>query len=122
LFKYSFTRILENVLHNFVNVAKLRLLHSVETKNAYKILMGGSLIDKDLFENLSTILYVNRVRDRWNWLKIVFRDEVQWRTEGGVGVFNPPPNFRSFDKAEPNSQFRGKYIRNCLVFLFHHPN
>jgi hypothetical protein len=33
-----------------------------------------------------------------------------------------PLKFRSFDKAEPNSQFRGKYINNCLVFLFHHPN
>jgi hypothetical protein len=39
------------------------------------------------------------------------------------GGFNPPPpKFRSFDKAEPNSQFRGKYIRNCSVFLFHHPS
>jgi hypothetical protein len=28
---------------------------------------------------------------------------------GGVGGFkHPPPKFRSFDKAEPNSQFRGK--------------
>ena len=27
----------------------------------------------------------------------------------------PPPKFRSFDKAEPNSQFRGKYIRNNLT-------
>jgi hypothetical protein len=33
-----------------------------------------------------------------------------WRTEGGLGV--KPPKFRSFDQAEPNSQFRGKYIRN----------
>jgi hypothetical protein len=33
---------------------------------------------------------------------------------GGVWVFNPP-KFRSFDKAEPNSQFRGKYIRNNLT-------
>jgi hypothetical protein len=42
---------------------------------------------------------------------------------GGVwGGFKPSPKFRSFDKAEPNSLFRGKYIRNCLVFLFHHPN
>jgi hypothetical protein len=42
----------------------------------------------------------------------------------GFGGVNPPPppKFRSFDKAEPNSQFRGKYIRNCLVFVFHHPN
>jgi hypothetical protein len=30
---------------------------------------------------------------------------------GGVwGVQTPPKLFRSFDKAEPNSQFRGKYI------------
>jgi hypothetical protein len=36
----------------------------------------------------------------------------QWRTEGG-GVWggSTPPKFRRFDKAEPNSQFRGKYIR-----------
>jgi hypothetical protein len=38
------------------------------------------------------------------------------------GGSTPPPKFRSFVKAQPNSQFRGKYIRNCLVFLFHHPN
>jgi hypothetical protein len=35
---------------------------------------------------------------------------------GGLGWFNPPsPKFRSFDKAEPNSQFRGKYIHNNLI-------
>ena len=39
----------------------------------------------------------------------------QWRTEGGFRVFKPHPKFRSFDKAEPNSQFRGKYIRNNLT-------
>jgi hypothetical protein len=44
----------------------------------------------------------------------------QWRTRGGG--FKPPPKFRSFENAQPNSQFRGKYIRNCLVFLLHHPN
>jgi hypothetical protein len=27
----------------------------------------------------------------------------------------PPPKFRSFDKAKPNSQFHGKYIRNNLI-------
>jgi hypothetical protein len=31
------------------------------------------------------------------------------------GVLNPPPTFRSFDKAVPNSYFRGKYIRNNLL-------
>jgi hypothetical protein len=42
---------------------------------------------------------------------------------GGFGGFKPPPpKFRSFEKAEPNSLFRGKYVRNRLVFLFHHPN
>jgi hypothetical protein len=34
----------------------------------------------------------------------------------------PPPEIPKFEKAEPNSQFRGKYIRNRLVFLFHDPN
>jgi hypothetical protein len=32
------------------------------------------------------------------------------------GVQIPPPKFRSFDKAEPNSQFRGKYIINSLKY------
>jgi hypothetical protein len=32
----------------------------------------------------------------------------------GVGS-TPPTNFRSFDKAEPNSVFRGKYIRNNII-------
>jgi hypothetical protein len=41
---------------------------------------------------------------------------LQWRTEGGSGVQPPsPPKFRSFDKAEPNSQFLGKYIRYNLI-------
>jgi hypothetical protein len=35
---------------------------------------------------------------------------------GGLGVSNPTPlKFRSFDKAEPNSQFRGKYIPNNII-------
>jgi hypothetical protein len=42
----------------------------------------------------------------------------EWRTEGG-GVWRvqtpSPPKFRSFDKAEPNSQFRGKRIHNNLI-------
>ena len=40
---------------------------------------------------------------------------------GGFGVFKPPPpspKFRSFDKAEPNSQFRGKYIHNNLTRIW----
>jgi hypothetical protein len=39
----------------------------------------------------------------------------QWRTEGGLGISTPPPKFRNFDKAEPNSQFHGKYNRNNLI-------
>jgi hypothetical protein len=37
----------------------------------------------------------------------------------GEGVWGvkplPPSKFRSFAKAEPNSQFRGIYIRNNLI-------
>jgi hypothetical protein len=34
------------------------------------------------------------------------------------GSTPPPPQFRSFDKAESNSQFHGKYIRNNLITHF----
>jgi hypothetical protein len=37
----------------------------------------------------------------------------QWRTEGGFAPHSP--KFLSFDKAEPNSQFRGKFDHNNLV-------
>jgi hypothetical protein len=37
----------------------------------------------------------------------------QWCTEGFQTPL--PPKFRNFDKAEPNSPFRGKYIRNNLT-------
>jgi hypothetical protein len=51
-----------------------------------------------------------------------YLEREQWPTEGeGLGG-QPPSKFRSFSKAEPNSRVRGKYICNCLVFLFHHPN
>ena len=41
----------------------------------------------------------------------------QWRTEGGGwGGQTPPPEIRSFDKAEPDCKLSGK----CFVFLFQH--
>jgi hypothetical protein len=34
-------------------------------------------------------------------------------------VFNPPhPKLQSFDKAEPNSHFRGMYIRSNLIRIW----
>jgi hypothetical protein len=40
----------------------------------------------------------------------------QWRTEkGGWGGWNLPPKFKRFDKAEPNSHFRGIYIHNNVI-------
>jgi hypothetical protein len=51
------------------------------------------------------------------YVKIKKGRERQLRTERGVGGSNQPPTpkFRSFGKAEPNSQFRGIYIRNNLI-------
>jgi hypothetical protein len=38
---------------------------------------------------------------------------------GWFGGFNPPSaKFRSFDEAEPNSQFHGKYIRKNLIRIW----
>jgi hypothetical protein len=37
------------------------------------------------------------------------------RGEGFGGLKSPSPKFRSFDKAQPNSQFCGKCIRNNLI-------
>jgi hypothetical protein len=35
------------------------------------------------------------------------------------GEFNPSfPKFRRFDKAEPNSLFRGKYMRNNVIRIW----
>ena len=45
-------------------------------------------------------------------------EEMQWRTEGGLGVSNPPPKFRSFYKIKPDCKLSGK----CLMFLFQHPD
>jgi hypothetical protein len=33
----------------------------------------------------------------------------------GGGSTPPPPEIPKFDKAEPNSRFRGKYIRDNLI-------
>jgi hypothetical protein len=38
--------------------------------------------------------------------------------ERGLGGSNPPRKFRSFAKPEPNSQFRGIYIRNNLIRIW----
>lgn len=77
MFIYSFTRILENLLHNFVTVMKLRLRGSAETKNAYGILMGGISSRKTTSRILvQYCTLVNRIRDRWNWLQVVFSGEM----------------------------------------------
>jgi hypothetical protein len=40
---------------------------------------------------------------------------------GGGVVKTPPPKFWSFNKAEPNSQFHGKYIHNKLIRIWVSP-
>jgi hypothetical protein len=45
----------------------------------------------------------------------------QWCTRWGVGVLKQPPSpaakFLHFEKAEPNSQFYGKYIHNNIITI-----
>jgi hypothetical protein len=41
-----------------------------------------------------------------------------YRRGGGVWGVKTPPKFRSFAKAEPNSQFRGIYIRNNPIRIW----
>jgi hypothetical protein len=53
-------------------------------------------------------------------IKMYLQEIVQGRSgvPVGLGVQPPiPPKFQSFDKAEPNSQFRGKYFRNNLITI-----
>ena len=46
---------------------------------------------------------------------VIFTDWASGLPRGGGVQTPPPPKFRSFDEAEPNSQFRGKYTRNNLT-------
>jgi hypothetical protein len=46
-------------------------------------------------------------------------ESVTYRGGGFGGVQHPPtPKFLSFDKAEPNSRFHGKYICNNLIRIW----
>jgi hypothetical protein len=55
---------------------------------------------------------------RWNSEQFIRQDisNKQWRTVGGFwGSTPPPPKLRSFYKANLNSQFLEKYIRNYVI-------
>jgi hypothetical protein len=67
-----------------------------------------------LFNHLLSTLCIHRNRNHPGIKRYLPNGELQWRTEGSLGVQTPLPKFRSFDKTEPNSLFRGKYIRNKL--------
>ena len=56
---------------------------------------------------VSTASYEHLTKYVTLWWAVAYR--------GGFGMFKIPPKFRSFDIAKPNSQFRGKYIRNNLT-------
>jgi hypothetical protein len=81
--------------------------------------MPSSCCNKETITISEVVKYIHRkfqwcTGEVWGW-----RLEV-WGLGWGLGLglggwgFNPP-KFRSFDKAEPNSQFRGKYFRNNLI-------
>jgi hypothetical protein len=105
--------------------AKTRMLKSARTQPEATTLIIRINIrqhrDKIIFPELNLYrhclrsIYYPRHSHYPQFYTVAYRGEV-W------GVNPPPPKFWSFDKAEPDFQFRGKYISNCLVFLFHHPN
>jgi hypothetical protein len=69
----------------------------------YASIIIPQLGDKTSFKILSV-----RQSSNFVFISVAYR--------GGFGGFTPsPPKFRNFDKAEPNSQFRGKYIRNLII-------
>jgi hypothetical protein len=81
----------------------------------YQYLLRGEKIQSWQFERL---FKTNRVSAKGSWKLTYSINSLgvdQWRTEGAGVQPPPPPKFRSFDKAEPNSQFRGIYIRNNII-------
>jgi hypothetical protein len=84
----------------------------VERRGVYRFIFVGKTNGKT---------FLGRLRRRWECsIKMVFQEAVAYRG-GGFGAFKPPPPprnsevFDKADKAEPNSQFCGKYIRNNLI-------
>jgi hypothetical protein len=67
------------------------------------------------------LLFTHLDRQAHYRLDIELRSEIQgiyaviFQRGMRFGGFKPPPKFQSFDKAKPNSQFRGKYIHNNLI-------
>jgi hypothetical protein len=88
------------------------------------VLLGGYSVIHKLFWTLGI-----------RWKKVVAQSfHIKWASfvlhskwgsgiprRGGFGRFNPHLKFWSFDKAEPNSQFRGKYICNNLIKIWVSP-
>jgi hypothetical protein len=75
------------------------------------LLIMGIVSDKSFIENQTHTFYVQKLFPKVVPLNGVPR---------GVWGFKLPPKFRSFDKAESNSQFRGIYIRNNLIRIRFH--
>jgi hypothetical protein len=66
-----------------------------------------------IFRKSGKTLQVSLKSDNILYMKTNTSLSVAYRGREGLGGSTPPPwTFRSCDKAVPNSQFRGKYIRN----------
>jgi hypothetical protein len=94
------------------------------------------------WEDISNVSYSSSSLWRWTWQRVSKRRQnLTWRWENtqnktywflsymlqtsvayraGFEGGSNPPKFRSFDKAEPNSQFCGIYIHNNLITLRFH--
>jgi hypothetical protein len=96
-------------------------LWKFQTRNIKKIRQAGVALISDVPRNFvrgggSTNSVEDRGQREWD-LGAVVPSHGSGVPTGGVGEGVSPPKFRSFDKAVPNSQFRGKYVRNNLTSI-----
>jgi hypothetical protein len=92
-------------------------------KNNGRLEVIRAVLITKIFSNITLRRFVNIYRSIGGLEWLLFHGKTgqneQWRIEGCLECSNPPhPKFRSFDKAESNSIFDGKYIRSNLIGIW----